>query len=62
MVVLLHMMSVQVTEFERLSSDYPNCLDFGEIFTSLLKDPTTRNPDYLLKDGHLFKGTRLCVP
>ncbi|PKA61678.1 putative mitochondrial protein [Apostasia shenzhenica] len=62
MAVLLHMMSVQVTGFERLSSDYPNCPDFGEIFTSLSKDPTTRNPDYLLKDGHLFKGTRLCEP
>ena len=57
MVSLLSVMSVKVTGFERLKDDYESCLDFGELYTSLINALQPILDDYTLQDGYLSKPT-----
>eukprot|EP00268_Persea_americana_P022295 TRINITY_DN22183_c0_g1_i1.p1 TRINITY_DN22183_c0_g1~~TRINITY_DN22183_c0_g1_i1.p1 ORF type:complete len:107 (+),score=10.63 TRINITY_DN22183_c0_g1_i1:344-664(+) len=59
---LLHSMSVSVTGFEHLPEAYPTCPDFEEIYKLLSENPSSSIQGFLLKDGFLFKGNKLCIP
>ena len=48
-----------VLSFEHLKALYAKDEDFGELFTECSKHP---KGDFLIQEGFLFKGTRLCVP
>jgi len=48
-----------VLGFELLEALYAEDEDFGELFAECLKYP---KGDFLIQEGFLFKGTRLCVP
>jgi len=48
-----------VLGFEHLKGLCASDEDFREIFVVYLKHP---KDDFLIHDGYLFKGTRLCVP
>ena len=61
-VSLLSVMSVKVTGFKRLKDDYESCLDFGELYTSLINALQPILDDYTLQDGYLFKANKLCIP
>jgi len=58
----LQELSAEVVGFECLIQDYLTCRDFGEICTSLLRDPPTLVESFTIVDGFLFRGTRLCIP
>ena len=58
----LQALIVEVIGFECLIQDYPTYQDFGEIYTSLIREPPTLVEDYTIVDGILFTGTRLCIP
>lgn len=60
-VALLHSMSVEVIGFEQLMDEYPTCSDFGELYTSLLNDQSRSNSGFVLLEGFLFKGNKLCI-
>ena len=45
--------------FEYLKSLYEDDEDFGELYKECLQHP---KGDFLVQDGFLFKGLRLCVP
>lgn len=59
-ITLLHSMSIQVTEFEKLKEDYNSCPDFGDLYATLMS--ARSNKDYPLHNGYLFRGTQLCIP
>ena len=60
-VALLNSLSVEVVGFEQLKDEYPTCPDFGGTYVSLSSDQRMMG-EYVLKDGFLFKGDRLCIP
>ena len=61
-VMLLSVMSMEVTEFERLKEEYESCPEFGEIYMTL-KDENNRVVDgYHLQEGYLFRDNKLCIP
>jgi len=51
-----------VIGFERLIEDYESCPDFSFIFHSFQGDQLIRSKEYVLHNGYLFRGTRLCLP
>ncbi|KAK8950725.1 hypothetical protein KSP39_PZI004146 [Platanthera zijinensis] len=55
-------MSTRVEGFERVRYDYPECPDFGEIYSALLRDPLEPREGFIISEGYLFYGSRLCVP
>lgn len=55
-------MKIEVTRFEKLKEAYDSCPDLGEIYRTLLSDPSMSLHDYVLQDGSLFRGARLCIP
>jgi len=53
-VILLFVMSVEVTGFERLKEEYESCSGFREVYMTL-RDENNRVVDsYHLKEGYLF--------
>jgi len=48
-----------VLGFEHLKSLYDIDEDFKELYLACQKHP---KEDFLLQDGYIFKGTRLCIP
>jgi len=61
-VMLLSVISVEVTGFERLKKEYESCSEFGEIYLKL-KDKNHRViTSYHLQDGYLFQDNKLCIP
>ena len=60
--MLLNCVSTEVVGFERLKEEYEFCPDFGKIYESVKLGPSTEFSEYVLRDGYLFKGNRLCVP
>ena len=51
-----------VSGFERFIADDESCSDFHEIYAEL-KNRTTRKVDgFVLHDGYLFLGRKLCIP
>ena len=59
--ILLSTISTEVISFDKIKEDneYPN---FGSILTTLYKGPSRKYSEYILQNGYLFRGTRLCVP
>ena len=57
--LILNTMDVKVVGFDRLKNEYPSCTDFGIIFHETQNG--NRN-DYVIHDGYLFKGMKLCIP
>ncbi|PKA51272.1 hypothetical protein AXF42_Ash010712 [Apostasia shenzhenica] len=45
-----------------MKSEYVDCKDFGSTYTRLLKVPSQSDFDYLIREGYLFRGPRLCIP
>lgn len=59
-IFILNKMTV-IVDFERLKEDYESCPNFCEIYDQL-KDGTIREVDgYILHDGFLFFGRKLCI-
>ncbi|PRQ29559.1 putative nucleotidyltransferase, Ribonuclease H [Rosa chinensis] len=58
---LLHIMSVEVAGFNNLKEEYLSCPDFGRIYSALL-EKQSKSTEFVLQDGFLFKGTKLCIP
>ncbi|KAK8916635.1 hypothetical protein KSP39_PZI023109 [Platanthera zijinensis] len=54
--------SARVEGFERVRFYYTECLDFGEIYSGLSRDPLKPRKDFIISEGYLFYGSRLCVP
>ena len=52
-------MDTCVLRIERLKSLCTGDEDFGELYSTYLKYP---KEEFLIQDGHLFKGTRICIP
>jgi len=57
--ILLFQFDACILGFEHLKGLYAIDEEFGELFAACLKHP---KDDFLIHDGYLFKGTRLCVP
>ena len=57
--LLLFQLDTYILGFERLKGLYVIDEDFRELYAACLKH--SKN-DFLILDGYLFKGTRLCVP
>ena len=57
--LLLFQLDACVLGFEHLKALYDKDVDFGELYVDCSKHP---KGDFLIQEGFLFKGTRLCVP
>jgi len=57
--LLLFQLDACVLGFEHLKALYENDEDFGVIFGKCRRQP---KGDFLIEEGYLFKGTRLCIP
>jgi len=57
--LLLFQLYACVLDFEHLKCLYAEDEDFGELFVVCSKHP---KGNFLVQEGFLFKGTRLCVP
>ena len=54
-------MSVHVIRFDRLKDEYFACLNFGIIYDEVSHGNRHKYVDFLIKNGYLFKVTKLCV-
>uniref|UniRef100_A0A5B7BML6 RNA-directed DNA polymerase n=1 Tax=Davidia involucrata TaxID=16924 RepID=A0A5B7BML6_DAVIN len=61
-VLVLQSMSVHVIGFDRMKDSYANCPDFGIIFQAVRDGNRRDYVDFILRDGYLFRGFRLCIP
>ena len=59
---ILTKMSTVVGGFERLIVDYEFCPDFHEIYAELKNGATREVDEFILHDGYLFIGHKLCIP
>ncbi|XP_050368930.1 uncharacterized protein LOC126787035 [Argentina anserina] len=57
---LLSIMGAQVLGFEQLKELYKDDSDFGSTWAECVASKPTS--DFHIKDGYLFKGSRLCIP
>ena len=57
--LLLFQLDACVLGFEHLKSLCAEDRDFGELFNESKRHP---KGEFLVQEGYLFKGTRLCVP
>ena len=57
--LLLFQLDACVLRFEHLMSLYAKDREFGELFHECKRHP---NGEFLVQEGYLFRGTRLCVP
>lgn len=48
--------------FERLKNEYATCPDFRSIYTKVRSDNHRDYVDFLLRNGYLFRGYKLCIP
>ena len=58
---LLSTVGIEVVGFDKIKEDY-ECPNFGDILTTLRKESSREYNKYILQDGYLFRGTRLCIP
>ena len=56
---LLVTLDVRFLGFETLKDHYQSDMDFGDMFLKCAGGP---NGEFVIQDGFLFKGNRLCVP
>ena len=61
-VTILHSMKNSVVGFEHLKDDCSQCPDFGIIYKESLDNSTPTQGNFLIRDGYLFKGIKLCIP
>ncbi|XP_020257552.1 uncharacterized protein LOC109834065 [Asparagus officinalis] len=61
-VYVLTKLSTVVVGFEKLKMDYESCPDFSEMYAMLIDGTTREIVGYILQDGFLFLGRRLCIP
>ena len=52
---------MEEVRFEKIKDEYSDCPDFGTIYANLSNN-TGKHEEYILQEGYLFKGTKLCVP
>ena len=57
--LLLFQLDASILGFKHIKGLYNEDEDFGELYSSCQKHPKV---DYLIQEGYLFKGTRLCIP
>ena len=57
--LLLLQLDACILGFQHLKALYKDDEDLGEIYKECLRHC---NGDFLLRDGYLFKSTRLCTP
>ena len=57
--LLLFQLDACVLGFEHLKALYEKDEDFGQLYEECRRHP---KEDYLIQEGYLFKGARLCVP
>ncbi|KAF7801818.1 putative mitochondrial protein [Senna tora] len=62
MLTVLNSMSVSIVGFDRLKDEYVSCSDFGIIFQEISNGNRHDHQHFIIKDSHLFRGTRLCIP
>ncbi|KAI5321495.1 hypothetical protein L3X38_030566 [Prunus dulcis] len=55
-------MTVHVTGFDRIKTEYSSCPDFGIIFHEVSNGNRRKYVDFITRDGFLFRGTQLCIP
>ena len=60
--MMLSTMRVEVVGLEKLKETYADCPDFGLIYIALQAYPSRDHHDYVLQEGHLFHGGKLCIP
>ena len=61
-IFILTKMITVVSSFKILRTEYELCPDFHKIYTEL-KDRITREVDgFILHNGYLFVGRKLCIP
>ena len=51
---LLSTVSIEVVGFDKVKEDYEECLNFGDILTTLRKGPSRECSEYSFQDGYLF--------
>ena len=59
---LLSLLDAKVVGFERLKEDYESCPDFRDPYLALSSDPSISLDDYTIREGFLFRATKLCIP
>ncbi|GFY91156.1 hypothetical protein Acr_07g0013520 [Actinidia rufa] len=59
---LLSLLDARVVGFERLKEDYESCLDFRDSYLALSSNPSISLDDYIIREGFLFRATKLCIP
>ena len=57
---LLSTIQVEVVGFEKIKDEYSECPDFGIIYADLSNN-TGKHEEYILQEGYLFKGIKLCA-
>ena len=57
---MLSTSQIEVTGFERIKEEYNDCQNFENIYTNLTSHRS--HGEYILQEGYLFKGAKLCVP
>ena len=60
-IFILTKMTTVNNDFERLRIEYESYPDFHEIYMDL-KDGITQVDGFILHDGYLFLGRKLCIP
>ncbi|XP_028755185.1 uncharacterized protein LOC114714606 [Neltuma alba] len=59
---VLNTLTVNVMGFDRLKDEYTSCLDFGIIYDEVKDGNRQDHVNFLIDDGYLFCGSRLCIP
>ncbi|GFZ15624.1 hypothetical protein Acr_25g0000330 [Actinidia rufa] len=59
---LLSLLDANVVGFERLKEDYESCPDFRDSYLALSSNPSISLDDYTIREGFLFRATKLCIP
>ena len=59
--MLLTTITTKVVGFDQLKDEYEHCPDFSEIYQAVLQGPSSQYSDFIVHDGFLFKGEKLCV-
>ncbi|XP_028757157.1 uncharacterized protein LOC114716305 [Neltuma alba] len=59
---ILNTLTVNVVGFDRLKDKYTSCLDFGIIYDKVKDSNHQAHVNFLINDGYLFCGSKLCIP
>ena len=59
---LLQTMRVEVLSFNKLKGTYTSCPDFSLIYSDLSAENRNHHVDFVIHDGFLFRGSKLCIP